>query len=529
MEPKPRSDVRSQSREQPSTISYASLHALRLKLGQILLDAQLLKPDELQEALKIAKESDEPVGRVLITLSYVTEQTLQAALLAQSLIAEGVCDQPAAIEALKISVAQKIPLQQALEQAEVARAEADSSELDELLIESRMIQHDVYTEAKRVCRDNKIPIGRALVVRNAITFKNLSSALECVALMRNGRITKEEALKVLSEIREHSLDMEEALRRAHLSPRSTLSKLKLGEMLTAGKFINERQNLAAVERALLEKRLLGDVLIESGLVSRELLQAALTVQNLAARGVITHEEAVKALRKVTDEKKTFTLVAEELRLFKDDPDSAQQILDLLYKAGLARPDDVPVAVKQQQMLNMDALKALLASGCISDLTYQAAVDCWSMVKAGELSAEQSIIALQSADRNRSSLIETLQDMGLGSKIKLSHVASPMVASEIEEEPELEEMPPPAQWFSFIEGKLLITNFILGGLGLLIVFKLLPEDSQIFGVCTIIFLVMISQFALGKMWEKKVDDRKKAKQERLENAKLTVNRLSNKRK
>ena len=232
----PAKNPRATFRDQPSTMSYTSLQALKLKLGSILLDAQLIHPEELQEALRIAKESQEPVGKILLTLGYLDEPTLQTVLLAQSLIAEGVADQPTAIAAIKVAREKGITLPQALQEAESSeKSEIDCAELDRLIVSSGMVAEAVYVEAKKRSRENRIPLGRALILMSSITFKNLNLVLECVALVRSGRLTEEESVQALTLVQSNGIELDEALKRIHVSPGTTRSRIKLGDILTAAK------------------------------------------------------------------------------------------------------------------------------------------------------------------------------------------------------------------------------------------------------------------------------------------------------
>ena len=87
----------SQAKDSAVPLSRAR-HARRLKIGRILLDAGLISAESLKEALVIAHELDQPIGKVLITTEQITEKNLQSALLAQSMIAEGVAEERLAIE-----------------------------------------------------------------------------------------------------------------------------------------------------------------------------------------------------------------------------------------------------------------------------------------------------------------------------------------------------------------------------------------------------------------------------------------------
>ncbi len=237
--------------------SSGSHPALRIKLGQILLGSNIIEPEELDEALKIAQDSQEPIGKVLLMLTYVEPRSLQEALFTQSLIAEGVVDQNLAMQALRNAVVKEISLSDAIAELDIQpqALEEDDHELDDLLLRSKLITEEAYKLARKTSDESGIPIGRSLVLLNCIRFHHLNFALECLSVVRAGRMTTDDAIHILTEVKENNLTLEEAMKRVRISPR-IFSRLKLGEILTGGQVINERERLSMVERALHEKRLL---------------------------------------------------------------------------------------------------------------------------------------------------------------------------------------------------------------------------------------------------------------------------------
>ena len=46
------------------------------KLGEVLVDAELITDDQLKEALLIQKQDYKPLGELLVSLEYITEEQL---------------------------------------------------------------------------------------------------------------------------------------------------------------------------------------------------------------------------------------------------------------------------------------------------------------------------------------------------------------------------------------------------------------------------------------------------------------------
>jgi tetratricopeptide (TPR) repeat protein len=87
----------------------------RHRLGDLLVEAGLLKPEQLQQALQQVSQSGRPLGQALVRLNYLTEDDLRPALQAQLLIGDGVLPLPIAVRALRLA-RQKRTFQEALEE-----------------------------------------------------------------------------------------------------------------------------------------------------------------------------------------------------------------------------------------------------------------------------------------------------------------------------------------------------------------------------------------------------------------------------
>src|SRR5690349_21573355 len=69
----------------------------RMRLGQLLIESQLVTGEALHEALTISAHTGQKMGKVLSSLQYISDKNMQSALLAQSLVGEGILDERTAI------------------------------------------------------------------------------------------------------------------------------------------------------------------------------------------------------------------------------------------------------------------------------------------------------------------------------------------------------------------------------------------------------------------------------------------------
>lgn len=382
----------------------------RMRLGQLLIESHLVTGEALHEALTISAQSGQKMGRVLSSLGYITEKNMQSALLAQSLVSEGILDERTAVAALKKAVESELSLAEVLDEgAAEAPAVERVLELEQLVVRSNLVSQIAFETALDKSRSEGVPFGRALILTNGIAFSLLSSALEAVSQVRNGKLDASDAVKALKEVKKSQTSLDDALQGLKISPKSTVNRIKLGELLTNGKVISERDNLVAVERSLIERRMLGEILVASGLVPSGILNDTLAVQEYVLKGVVTADNAAKAVRLMKDGNISFAQAAASLSLFADEPKSDEAIA-LLIKANLVNSDLYSRAMRMPTQHKMGPLKALVASEMLSANTYKAVMSAQNMVAEESMSEAEAVVCLQTVDRKRCSLIEALSEI-----------------------------------------------------------------------------------------------------------------------
>jgi hypothetical protein len=382
----------------------------RMRLGQLLIESQLVTGEALHEALTISAHTGQKMGKVLSSLQYISDKNMQSALLAQSLVGEGILDERTAIAALKKAVEAGLSLADVLDESAPEKAAVERVlELEQLVVRANLVSQQAFEVALDKSRSEGVPFGRALILTNGIAFSLLSSALEAVSQVRGGVLDAADAVKALKEVKKNQYSLDDALHGLKISPKSTVNRIKLGDLLTSGKVISERDNLVAVERALIERRMLGEILVASGLVPSGILNDSLALQDMVFKGVVSIEAAGRAVRMMKDERISLQQAAAALKLFADDP-SADEAIALLIKANLVNSDLYSRAVRMQMQHRMGPLKALVASQLLSPMTHKAAISAHKMLAAGDLSEAEAVVCLQTVDRKRCSLIEALSDM-----------------------------------------------------------------------------------------------------------------------
>ncbi len=500
--------------------------ARQVKIGGIIVSSGLISQDCLQEALTISQELGQPIGKVLTSTQQINEKDLQSALLAQSMMAEGLVDENVALEALKIAYRERVPFGQALETVNAISFHKSpvAAGLEELLLASGMVSQAVLDEAKRVSMESGMSLGSSLMSTRAIVFANLNYVLECINLIGEGRISQQVAVKALALIQFEKIDLSEALRRQRINPKSTQSKLKLGDLLTAGSVVSEKDALTAVESAMTEKRLLGEILVRSGLLSAELLQDALDMQSLVIKEVITKDEAAFVLRQSVADKQSVLQVLKNRKSLQDEPATAGQALDLLIKAKLVDTMAIPQAMAKQAKYEMDALKALVASDVLGAMVCRAAIETARRVSNGDLSPQQAILAIHHCDRTRGEIEQALVELGLNAE-KPSDVVAASTANVVRKASKAPAAPNTLpSWASSFECILAIVGVVVGIAGGFAMMVLYPTYLAGYCACGVILAVGLLFYILGKSWERRVQDKQQEIKKQEEAAKQQVSRL-----
>lgn len=490
------------------------------------MSADLITQDALREALSIAKELKQPIGKVLTSTQQVSEQSLQSALLAQSMINQELVEVDVAVETLKLAVAENVTFGEALATVNKASTQTGvATELEELLLKSGMVSPQVMTEAKKISLETNTPLGSSLVARRAIVFAHLNYAFECITLIEKGRLSKEAAIAAMSDIKKENTRLSVALSKQKVSIKKTQWKLNLGDLLTAGSIISEKDNLSAVEQALSEKRMIGEILVKSNLVSSDLLKNALELQSLVTKGVMSKDQAAVALRQVASQNKPVDQVLREGNFLKDDPETAKEALELLFNAKIVEPHMVPSAVAAQERYQMDPLKALVASDAITADVCHAATECTRRVAANAMTPQNAILIVDQCDRMRIDFDQSLSELSLGPQQTIEKQSSKWSGKYVaHSQTNVHQVP---SWSRSIEFKMAVIAVIIGIAGAVLV-VLDAKHLNTYGLCAVVLVVGISFFALGRIWETRIRQKKNILKKQEDEARQQVTRLAKKK-
>ncbi len=184
--------------------------------------------------------------------------------------------------------------------------------------------------------------------------------------------------------------------------------------------------------------LLGELLVEAGLVPRPTLNAALKIQELVREEKMEPEQAFDALKRLhsmgasiddylspSDFKSgksaskpnpataSGAAASSSSRGQPMDPEKQREMhatFDLLQKAGLLSETDLKTAQAVRSKHGGDMVQILKSAGKLEIKTYDAALICIQLIHVGKMKVEQCIIALNYCSRSRVGFDEAMEEL-----------------------------------------------------------------------------------------------------------------------
>ncbi|HEY9733434.1 MAG TPA: hypothetical protein V6C89_16060 [Drouetiella sp.] len=383
-----------------------------IRLGELLTRVGLLRSHELTEAIQIAGETGLPIGRVLIMSGYLTDQELQASVQAQSYLKDKVIDMDLAINALQKVSQDDLTFEQALRQLGFTiKASHQTAKLGELVIGAELVTQAQLNEALRTSQETGLPLGRVLVLTQALNDEMLSAALTAQVLVRDGKISRDQAIQGLKSAKRRRVTIEVSLMDHGFYRPPVRQSVKLGELLVLSGLVNEGDLMNALELGLIREQPIGQVLVESGYITKEILSAALKLQQMVTNGTLNALQASEAIRQVATRGFTIAQAVAELGLLKFDANETIRLGEILKASGVITDEDIKKAIDLSSRNSALVGKMLLVTGMIDEQMLHASLRCQFLLREGFLKMDQATQALNHCQRNRCSFDDALQELG----------------------------------------------------------------------------------------------------------------------
>lgn len=169
--------------------------------------------------------------------------------------------------------------------------------LGEFLVATGLISPAQITETIAMAGNTGLPLGRALVLNNLITQKNLDAALRLQTIYRSSKIPLAVAVNAYKHCVYEDLSPEQGLAKAGFA-RQIISYSKLGTFLVDAKMITKQQLDEAQKTSYETGMQLGRMLCFTGAITDEILATALELQRQMRDQQINKDTALSELNRL---------------------------------------------------------------------------------------------------------------------------------------------------------------------------------------------------------------------------------------
>ena len=332
-----------------------------------------------------------PLGRVLIGTGFLTDDVLNAALSAQSLIRDNLLPQDVAVKALKEVQKKGITFAEALREFGINADHLEfTNKLGQLLVDSEMITVNQRNESLQVALAAGLPIGRVLVFKRAISNMHAYGALSAQVLIRAKKIAREQAVEALKMSKKSNCTFEAALRNGGYVNTNASNRIMLGELFIISNQISEVEFLTALENSLSDDRPLGKVLIDLQLISQDQLDRALAAQSQVCNGELSAADAAELLQQIDIESMPLETPATASAIASSEP--AFGILELLVFGKLITNHQANYARLESVSSGLSLPQVLVQRELVGSITLEGVSRCLAFYENSINTAEESILA-----------------------------------------------------------------------------------------------------------------------------------------
>lgn len=366
-------------------------------IGELLVKASIISQKQLDDCVRQSGMKRLHLGQMLMMSGYITPRDLQAAVDAQSMLRDNMIDTDMAVKCLRISFKQGLNFpdvvsnQQALDQQ---RADSQIWTLGHLLHEADVASQKQLDAAYQRSNATNIPTGRILILNGVITETLLSRALDLLVKVRDEVCSRDEAVEAMRVAAGFSPGS--PLTQSLLLPSAT-RRPRLGQLMLMAGIMSETDVMNAVELGLTYNIVIGQVMVEHGYASSQLVEAALELQNYIEAGQVDADRAGEVLEKVYHGGGNITDLITSLQPILKMPSSEDKprltFEKLLVLARVVSQEQIHEAFDICRQTPEALAKILCLTGFIEGHVHDAVLRCHELLDQGRLNQDDALVAL----------------------------------------------------------------------------------------------------------------------------------------
>lgn len=261
---------------------------LDYRLGDLLILFGVCTAKEVARGLRVSAYTNLPLGKTLVMLDYVSEVLIRAVVEAQSMLRDRLLGLDQAKAAVAIVKRKKWNFSDALISLGVDASATKGTRLGELLRDADRVDDEQLDLGLTVCDYSGLPLGQVLVLLNKITDDKVRITL---ALQRELRSAHLERKDVIERIKQDKSADATAQGMTPLIP----NQIKLGELLICADILSSQQVDALVIESREKNKMVGQLLVDGGWITQDVLTAALRLQSMLWEDKISLTQASTVL------------------------------------------------------------------------------------------------------------------------------------------------------------------------------------------------------------------------------------------
>jgi hypothetical protein len=383
----------------------------------LLTGTGAVEQPKVEEALQSAKSLNCSLERALVMLGHASENGLKSIMDAQHMVKDGKITLEMAVKALRFAKQNSLDLDEAINvltsvHKKTAVVSSITNDFTQLLLDSQMINREQLGRALQRSQESGMTIGRILVLNRDLSTWMMASALHAQLLVRDEKISKDDAINGLQAVGRRRITIEQALFELGLYRETAGQTTRIGELFQMAGFMGESDMLECLEIELVKEKQFGQILLEQGHATHPLLEAAIYLQDMVSNDTIRAHQAAEALRSVRLKEVSVYQAVAELQPPPQLTPPNLSFCEVISQSGIATADKIAASVEVDEESSVKAGKKLLAAGLVNEVTLYTALRAYSLLREGYVSNENAVSVLQYCQKNNLSVDEALVKLGM---------------------------------------------------------------------------------------------------------------------
>lgn len=285
-----------------------------------------------------------------------------------------------------------------------------STRLGDLLVQAGILTQMQLADAMRSAQGKRMQIGQVLVMNGLISPRDLQSALEAQSMLRDKSVELSEALRCLKIAYKVGAPFRDILFE-YATPKRTQSS-KLGELLVESGLVTYEVLAKAVEQSNTTGLPLGRMLVLHQIISNDTLNLVLDLQVRVRDEMMSRAEAITALRKQAGLEPLSAGEASETAKPKQDAPRKKGVRlgELMVMAGVLTETDVMNALEWGLVNRQTIGQVLISQMLVSQSILDAALELQKLVDKGELSPTRASECLTRVHSGGTSLDDAVAEV-----------------------------------------------------------------------------------------------------------------------